>query len=145
MRASKSLIVATLVAGSLLAGGAALQAQNSTNPPPAAARGMRGAPNIDQIATALKLDDATKAKVKTILDDQQKKINEMRADTTLATADRRAKMQAIRDETAAKMKAVLTADQFDQWQKMSQPRLRRAPLAGGNPPSPAAPPATPQQ
>jgi predicted RNA-binding protein with RPS1 domain len=98
---------------------------------------MRGGPNIDQIATALKLDDATKAKVKTILDDQQKKVAELRASNP-TPEDRRTKMQAIRDDTTTQMKAVLTADQFEQWQKMSQPRQRRA--------APAAAPATaPQQ
>ena len=143
MKLSKSLIIAALVVGSLFAGSAALQAQNATNPPPAGPppaglRGMRGGPNIDQIATILKLDDATKAKVKTILDEQQKKIADLRADTTLSQADRRTKMQAIRDGTTTQMKAVLTADQFDQWQKMNQPRQRRAA-------PPAAPAAAPQQ
>ena len=149
MKLSKSLIIAALAAGSLFAGSAALQAQNATNPPPAGpppagARGMRGGSNIEQLATTLKLDDATKAKVKTILDDQQKKIAALRADTTLPQADLRTKMQAIRDDTTKQMKAVLTADQFDQWQKMSQMRQRRA----APPAAPAAanpPAAAPQQ
>lgn len=145
MKLSKSLIIAALVAGSLFASSAVLQAQNATNPPPAGAppagpRGMRGGPNVDQIATALKLDDAAKPKVKTILDDQQKKMAELRADTTLSMQDRRTKVQAIRDETSTQMKAVLTADQFDQWQKMSQARPRRAAPPAGNPPA-----AAPQQ
>jgi Spy/CpxP family protein refolding chaperone len=141
MKLSKSLIIAALVAGSLLAGSAVLQAQNGTNPPPAGpppARGMRGAPNIDQLATTLKLDDATKAKVKTILDAQQQKVRDLRADTTLSPEDRRTKTQALRDDTATQMKAVLTPDQFAQWQTMSQPRQRRAAPA-------AAPAAAPQQ
>ena len=149
MKLSKSLIIATLVAGGLFAGSAALQAQSATNPPPAGPppaglRGMRGGPNLDQIATALKLDDATKAKVKTIFDDQQKKIAGLRADATLSQEDRRTKLQAIRDSMTAQMKAVLTAEQFDQWQKMSQPRQRRAAPPPGNPP-PAAPAVAPQQ
>jgi hypothetical protein len=147
MKLSKSLTIAALVAGSLFAGSAVLQAQNGTNPPPAGTPpavpgGMRGAPNIDQIATALKLDDATKAKVKTIRDAQQQKVRDLRADTTLSPADRRTKTQAIRDDTAAQMKAILTSDQFSQWQTMSQPRQRRAaPVAAPA----AAPAAAPQQ
>ena len=134
------MIIAALA---IFAGGTALQAQNSTNPPAGApavrARGARAnAQNVDQLATTLKLDDATKAKVKTILDDQQKKVAALRADTTLAAADRRTKTQAIRAETTKQRKAVLTSEQFDQWQKTSQPRQRRA--------APAAPPAAaPQQ
>ncbi|HEX7617229.1 MAG TPA: hypothetical protein VF480_00770 [Verrucomicrobiae bacterium] len=144
MKLSKSLIIAALVAGSLFGGSAVLQAQNGTNPPPAGtppvrARGARaGAQNVDQLATTLKLDDATKAKVKTILDAQQQKVRDLRADTTLSPADLRTKTQAIRDDTAAKMKAILTPDQFTQWQTMSQPLQRRA--------APVAPPAAaPQQ
>ena len=149
MRLSKSLIIAALA---LFAGGTALQAQNSTNPPagapPARARGARAnAQNVDQLAATLKLDDATKAKVKSILDDQQKKVAALRADTTLAVADRRTKTQAIRAETTKQMKAVLTAEQFDQWQKLSQPRQRRAMPPDGNPAAtaPVAPPATAPQ
>jgi len=140
----KLLIIAALVAGSLLAGSAVLQAQNATNTPPAGAPpagmrgGMRGGPNIDQLATTLKLDDATKARVKPILDAQQKKMSDLRADTSVSQEDRRTKMQAIRTDMATQMKAVLTAEQFDQWQKMSQPRQRRAA-------PPAAPAAAPQK
>jgi Spy/CpxP family protein refolding chaperone len=143
MKLSKSLIIATLVAGSLFAGSAVLQAQTNTNMPPAGPRGpgMRGGGSgVDAIATTLKLDDATKAKVKTIIDAQQKKISELRADTALSPEDRRTKMLAIRDETATQMKAVLTADQFDQWQKMNQPRLRRGAPAAAPAAVPAAAP-----
>ena len=132
MKLPKPLIIAALVAGSLFAGGAALLAQNATNPPPAGQppagpRGMGiGGPTPDQIATALKLDDAKKVRVKTILDAQMQKMRDLRQDTTLSQADRRTKVQAIRANTIAQMKAVLTPEQFDQWQKMNQPRQRRA-------------------
>jgi Spy/CpxP family protein refolding chaperone len=144
MKLSKSLIIAALVAGSLFAGSAVLQAQTDTNTPPAGAppgggRGMRGGPSLDQIATALKLDDATKAKVKPILDAQRKKMTDLRADTSLTPEDRRTKVQAIRDDTATQLKAILTPEQFDQYQKMSQPRQRRAAPAAGTPPPAAAP------
>lgn len=137
MKSSKTLILAALVAGGLFVGSTALQAQNAaTNTPPAA-----GAPhikkvgaNIDQIAATLKLDDATKAKFKTILEDQQKKMSELRADTTLSPQDRKTKVQAIRAGTDTQLKAVLTAEQFDQWQKMSQPHVRHPASPAANPP-----------
>jgi len=137
-------MITALAVCSLFAGGTLLQAQNATNPPPAGAppappRGMRGGVNIDQMAATLKLDDATKAKFKTILEDEQKKMADLRADTGLSTQDRRAKMRAIRDDTANQLKPILSADQFDQWQKMSQPRLRRQVPPVDNPP-PANPP-----
>lgn len=146
MKLSKSLIIAALVAGGLFTGSALLQAQTTTNTPPAGAPaggprgpGMRGGgPSLDAIATALKLDDATKAKVKTILDARDQKLKDLRADSTASPEDRRTKMQAIRTEVDTQMKAVLTADQYAQWQKMTQPRQRRAAPA-------AAPAAAPQQ
>jgi Spy/CpxP family protein refolding chaperone len=144
MKLSKSLIVAAVMAGSLFAGSAVLQAQTATNTPPAGAPaagprgpGMRGGPTLDVIATTLKLDDATKAKVKTILDARDQKLKDLRADTTLSQEDRRTKMQAIRTDVDTQMKAALTADQYAQWEKMNQPRQRRAPAA--------APAAAPQQ
>ena len=144
MKASKSLIIAAVVAGSLFAGSALIQAQTATNTPPAGAPaagprgpGMRGGPPLDVIATTLKLDDATKAKVKTILDARDQKLKDLRADTTLSQEDRRTKMQAIRTDVDTQMKAALTADQYAQWEKMNQPRQRRAPAA--------APAAAPQQ
>jgi Spy/CpxP family protein refolding chaperone len=149
MKLSKSLIIAALVTGSLFAGSAMLQAQTDTNTPPAGAppagappgggRGMRGGPSLDQIATSLKLDDATKEKIKPILDAQRQKMTDLRADTSLAPEDRRAKVQAIRDDTATQLKAILTPDQFDQYQKMTQ-RRRPAPAASTPPPA-----AAPQQ
>jgi len=132
MKLPKSLILAALTTGSLFAGVAVLQAQSATNQPPASQpsagpRGVgAGGPTPDQIATALKLNDATNAKVKTILDAQMQKIRELRQDTKLSPADRRAKVLAIRANTISQMKAVLTPEQFDQWQKMNQPRQRRA-------------------
>ena len=136
MKLTQSLIVAALA---VFAGSATLQAQNATNrppakPPPAGFRGVRGGLNADQLATALKLDDATKARVKTILDTQQQKVRDLLADAALSPADRRAKMQALREGLTAQMKAVLTAEQFDQWQKMNPLLQRRAPPAGNPPP-----------
>jgi periplasmic protein CpxP/Spy len=148
MKLSKSLMIAALA---LFAGGTALQAQNSTNPPAnapsARARNARSGQNIDQLAVTLKLDDATKIKVKAILDAQQKKIADLRANTTASTADRRTKTQAIRAEMTKQMRAVLTGEQFDQWQKTNQPRQRRAVPADGAPAAaaPVAPPAAAPQ
>lgn len=130
MKLSKPLILASLIGGVFLAGGGTLQAQNSTNPPPnpppAAPRVIRGNSSIDRLAATLKLDDDTKAKVKSILDEQQNKGTGLMADSSLSPAERRDRIQALRDYTTKQMKAILTPAQFDQWEQMSQPRQRRA-------------------
>jgi Spy/CpxP family protein refolding chaperone len=149
MKSTKTLFLTALAVGSLLAFGTVANAGDTTNNPPSAppagappagqrGPGMRG-PTLDQLATTLKLTDDQKAKVKPILDARDQKLKDLRADTTLSPEDRRTKMQAIRNDMATQMKAVLTPDQFDQWQKMNQRQRRPAP-AGGNPPA-----AAPQQ
>lgn len=122
-------MVAVLTAGGLFAG-IALPAHDATNAPPDRPpvdrpRGIRAGSGIDLLAARLKLDEAAKAKVKTIIEDQEKQVAELRQDTKLSPAERRAKFQALLKDTTAKMKAALTSEQFDQWQKMTESRRRR--------------------
>ena len=142
MKLNKTLALAALVAGSLFAGSVALQAQDNTNTPPAGAppggHGMRGRPNFEMIAKQLELTDDQKPKVKPIVEDMQKQASELRKDTSLSQEDRRAKMKEIREAATAKLKDILTADQFAKWEKMGQ--RQRPPMV-----PPATPPATPPQ
>jgi Spy/CpxP family protein refolding chaperone len=87
-------------------------------------------PNLDKMAEDLKLTDDQKAKVKTVLDDQRTKMQELRSETDQDA--RRTKMKSIREETNTKMKEILTADQYTQWEKMSSGmrQRRNAPPAG---------------
>lgn len=142
MKLNKTLALAALVAGSLFAGGMAVQAQDSTNtpPPPGAPPGgpgaRRGGPTLEMVTKQLALTDDQKPKVKTVLDDQMQKMKDLRADTSLSQDDRRAKMKEIRDDVNTKMKDILTPDQYTKWEKMSQRRGRPAPTP---PPTDAAP------
>src|SRR5512137_1682949 len=102
MKVSKSMIIAALVAGNLLAWNVALRAADTNTPPgkpeiggpPPGQPGqrppgmMRGGPNLDQLAQQLNLTDDQKAKVKPVLEAQGKKMSEMRADTSLSREDR---------------------------------------------------------
>ena len=65
-----------------------------------------------QIAKALKLTEEQKAKIKTIRADERTKLKELRGDK----ADRK-ELAKIRQETAAKIKDVLTAEQKEQYNK----------------------------
>jgi protein CpxP len=143
MKISKSMIIAALVAGNLLAWNLALRAADTNTPPPAkpAPGGppqdqrppgmMRGGPSLDLLAKQLNLTDDQKAKVKPILEARDKKIGELREDTSLSPEERRAKMQSLREEITAQMKAVLTPEQFDKWQQMNQRGRRPGPPLGG--------------
>jgi Spy/CpxP family protein refolding chaperone len=148
MKSTKTMLLATLAVGSLLAFSPALRADDTNTPPakppvgvpPGGPRGgaIRGGPSLDQLATALNLTDDQKAKVKPILEARDSKMKDLRADTSLSPEDRRAKMQSIRQETQDKMKAVLTPEQLDKYQKMGQRQRRPAP-GGENTPPPANP------
>ncbi len=151
MKHSKTLMLAALVASSLLTGGLAAHAQESTNAaapagtppaatPPATGGRMRGM-NFDNAVKQLNLTDDEKPKVQAVLDDVKQKFTDLRADSSLSPADRRAKFKEIRDDMNAKLKDILTPDQYAQWQKIG-PGNRRPP--GLNPASvPAVPAATP--
>jgi len=144
MKSTKPLLIAALVAGGLFACSTALLAQDSTNTPPAQRPmrgGMRG-PTIEQLTTNLDLTADEIPKVTAVLDDQKKKTADLRADTTLSQEDRRTKMTDIRTDVTAKMKEILTDDQFAKYQKMNQRGGgRRGGGGGGGNPPPAAPPA----
>ena len=141
-------LIAALAVGGLLTLSPAVRADDATNTPPSAppaggpppgdrGPGMRGrGPNIDMIAQRLNLTEDQKPKVKEILEGQRQHMRDLwRQGQDLSREDRMAKMKSIREDTNAKLKAVLTADQFEQWQKM-QSRMRgpRNRPPGGPPP-----------
>jgi len=135
MKATKMTLIAALAVGSLLALGPALRADDSTNTPPAAppagspppgdrhGPGMRG-PNFDRLAEYLNLTDEQKPKVKAILDGQRDQMRDAWQDQSLSPKDHMTKMKAIREDTMAKLKTVLTVDQFKKFQDMR-------PMTGG--------------
>jgi hypothetical protein len=149
MKSMKTMLMAALAAGALLAGGSSLLAQDSTNTPPAGGPpggGMRGrgGPSLEQLTKALDLTDDQKPKVKAVLDEQMQKMTELHKDPDyagLSREDKMAKGKTIRDATAAKMKEILTADQFAKYEKMGPGMRGNRPPGGGAgaPPASAAP------
>jgi Spy/CpxP family protein refolding chaperone len=133
MKPTKLLLLTTLALGGLLTLSTTTFAQDNTNaPPPAGGRppggppgpGMRGrGPNFDTIAQRLNLTEDQKPKVKAIFDEQRQKMRDLRDNQDLSREDRMAQMQSIRKDTDEKLKGVLTADQFKQWQEMES-RMR---------------------
>jgi Spy/CpxP family protein refolding chaperone len=156
MKLNTKNIVALMALGGAMSFAPALLAQDaSTNAPagapPAAAPGgggqMRGQ-NADQmiqrLTTRLNLTPDEQAKVKPIIEDEMQQMTTMRS---LAPEDRRAKMMALRQEVMTNMQAVLTPDQFTQYQQMTQ--RRRPGMGPGGPggitnaPAVTPPPAPP--
>jgi periplasmic protein CpxP/Spy len=96
----------------------------------------------DYLAQRFKLTPEQKEKVQVVFDEETKKYGEMRTQTTLKPEERRAKYMAIREETNAKLKTIMTPEQ---WEQYSKPPQRQVPPVRNTNAVPAAPaaPATP--
>src|SRR5215471_10190530 len=135
----KRTSIAILAVAGLLALSPAGRAQ--TNTPPAAGGRQgggagRGNPEaqLTRYKEQLKLTDAQVPKVKAVIEERTKKMQELR---TAAPEERRSKMQALMEEENKKMKEILTPDQFKKYEEMQQQVRgragnRRQGGAGGN-------------
>ena len=147
------MLIAALAVGSLLVWSPALRAGDTNKPPstPPAGAPPAGRPpggGFERMAEQLNLTADQKTKVKSIEDTRRQKMLDLRNDTSLSPEDRQAKRKAVAEDMSQQMKAVLTPEQFDKWQKTSPMGTRRphsdAPPAGnekaGSTNAPAAPP-----
>lgn len=100
----------------------------------------RGGPSIEMLTTNLSLTAEQVPKVKAVLDEQRTKMGELRNETDQEV--RRTKGQALRTEMTAKMKEILTAEQFTKWEKMAQGMRGNRPPGGapGGGPGAGGPP-----
>ncbi|MDE3066652.1 MAG: hypothetical protein KGJ60_03785 [Verrucomicrobiota bacterium] len=123
MKATKKLGIILLTVGGLLVPGAVLHAQDSTNAAAVAhpARGGR-----DRLAQALNLTDEQKPKVQAAFKDMRQQMRDLRQNTDLSRKERMAKAKTLRENLDAKLKDILTPEQFQKWQDMrSKMRHRR--------------------
>jgi Spy/CpxP family protein refolding chaperone len=119
MKMTKTLVLAALVAGSLCAAGT-LQAQDAPKgKPPGGAPGMRGTQGFEMMAKQLDLTEDQKPKVKAIMEDMAQKMRDLLADTSVAKADKATKAKEHREAANAKLKEVLTAEQYAKWETMT--------------------------
>jgi Spy/CpxP family protein refolding chaperone len=120
MKRTKTLSV-LMAMTTLLGLATSLNAQTNTPPdttnsvPPMRRNGMSVDGQLHRLSEQLQLTDAQKPQVKAALEEQNKQMKELR---DLAPTDRRAKMQSLRADLDNKMKAILTADQYQQFEKM---------------------------
>ena len=152
MKANKTMLIAALAAGSLLVWSPALRAGDTNLPPstPPAGAPPAGRPpggGFERMAEQLNLTADQKTKVQSIMDTQRQKMLDLRNDASLSPEDKQAKRKIVAEEMSQQMKAVLTPEQFDKWEKTSPmgmgPRRSRpsSPPAGtGSTNAPAAPP-----
>lgn len=66
---------------------------------------------LDHMSQALNLTDDQKTKIKPILEDQSKQMEQLRQDSSLSQEDRRSKFQQIHENTMSQIRPLLNADQ----------------------------------
>ena len=134
------MLIAALAVSSLLVWSPALRAADTNTPPsappagaPPADRGPRA--GFERMAEQLNLTADQKPKVQSIEDTRRQKMLDLSNDTSLSREDRQLKRKIVGEEMARQMKAVLTPEQFDKWQKTSPMGPRRLrPNPNGPPP-----------
>jgi periplasmic protein CpxP/Spy len=117
----------------------AQDSKNDTNTPSQSTGGQRPRRanqqnQFDRMAQQLKLTDEQKTKLQPIVQEQSTKLRELRQDTSLTTEQRREKSREVREHFTAKIKPILTAEQFEQYKKMGQQGGGRGSRAGGGAP-----------
>lgn len=125
------LLIATMLAGLCLGLGTAIaqenQEQSPQGPPPGMGEHMGHRPMMPSVADRIKhltqklnLTDDQQAKLKPILEDQRKQMEQIHNDSSLSREDRFSKMQQVRASSDTQIKAVLTADQQKKFDKMRE-------------------------
>jgi protein CpxP len=120
MKTAKYLIMAAVIAGGLLVLGLPGQAAEKAGKSERRARADAAKDRLQQISKELNLTPEQKEKVKPILQAEREKLRGLR---DLAPDQRREKAKEIRKEMGDKLKAILTPEQLEKWQKMRQQRL----------------------
>src|ERR1035438_9722129 len=109
----KLSLIAALALGGLLACSTVAMAQDTNATPKKGGKGrMSVEQRLDRMTTQLNLTDEQKPKVKAVLEDTQKKMQEVPRE------ERQEKMPAIMDEQNKKMKDILTPDQMEKYTTM---------------------------
>src|SRR2546422_3823576 len=135
MKLNRLALMIAIALGALLACGPLARAQDKKEDKPQAKPEVKqgdkptSRPDRAKIyAQRLHLNDGQTEKIRPILDEEYKKIMEMRLNQNLSREEKAVKYKEIREETNAKTKPILTAEQFERFVKDRTPvTLKPAP------------------
>ena len=123
----KLLRTSVLLAATASVAGMALPAFAQEGPPPQQdQRGPNQGRGLDMLAQRLSLTEDQKAQLKPIFEERHQKMQALRSSNE-DQDQRRADMKKIMEESDAKMKPILNADQWQQYQQMQQQMRQRGP------------------
>ena len=132
MKINKISLIADMALGGLVAYSTMAIAQDAKDGKKTGKRGPSVEQRLDRMTEELKLTDDQKPKVKAVLEDGAKKRQEMFSDSSVPREQRREKMQALMDEESKKLKAILTPEQNEKWEKMRADFRKKGPPGGPN-------------
>jgi protein CpxP len=131
MKTKKLILLTALATGCLLTLNVSAQDKpqrpEGARPPGAEQGGQRRG----NIAEQLNLTAEQKPKVEVIMKEAGEKRRALREDTSLTPEQKREKGQAIQQATTAKMKEVLTAEQFAKFEELTKNRRGQGPGGPG--------------
>jgi len=134
MKTIKLPIFAVITLGAVIALAPLARADDPPATPPPAGGGTNapgGRVNrrdaMEKLLTTINATDEQKGKLKPIFKDRDDQIKALREDTSLSRTDRTSKRKEIMETTTAKVKEVLTPDQFTKYEEFikTQGRARR--------------------
>jgi Spy/CpxP family protein refolding chaperone len=114
---SQISLVAAVVLGSLLVC-CPVATQGARLGGPAGGKNTLAKERFQDIAAQLQLTDQQKQQLKPILRDEAQKLKSLWAETGVAKRQKHAQLNQIRQEFTAKVKAILTPEQFAKWQNL---------------------------
>ena len=119
MKKYRVSLIAAMVIGGLLAGATLASAQDTKAEGKKGQRGANIEQRLEQMTTQLSLTDEQKPKVKAVLEQTNKKMQELRG---TPREERAEKMRPIMEEQNKKLKGILTPEQYTKWEKAAATR-----------------------
>jgi len=123
---SIALFLSAVMAGMMLVMPSSLPAQNAPATHEHGAMGpMTPEDHLKMLTEKLNLTEDQQAKLRPIFEDQSKQMKAIHEDTSLAPADRQAKMKELHESSNEKVNAILTPDQQAKWKQMRQEMMEK--------------------
>lgn len=119
MKLCKSLSLLAVLFAAILVSAPRVRAQAATEKNPAEAMAT-----MKKWSTELNLTQAQKKQLMPVVIEQAQKLKAMKEDTTSTKMQRLMKLRAIHQDTDAKVKPILTPDQFTKFQAMRQEEMQ---------------------
>ncbi|MBN2506856.1 MAG: hypothetical protein JXQ71_09200 [Verrucomicrobia bacterium] len=124
----KALLSAVILLGALVAFGPLAQAAEKAvegRSEKSKGRTEGRADRIEMMTKELNLNESQVEKLKAVQQENMTKMREMRKDTSLTREQRNEKMRALMEGYQAKLKAILTPEQSEKWQKLNAQRMQK--------------------